>query len=129
MTKTNKWIMTHKEMTFTAKTKSDLIISMAKKGVAIDEAELLVKEHFTTDKQRIGATKRANTASIKSVATKLTLARKLNATLNAKSSKAWTNAREQYAKYYDVAEMSNKQIEKDILTLIKDIVTLEGFEA
>ena len=84
-----------------------------------------------TDKQRVAITKKANTASIRTVAQKLTLARKLNATLNSRTSVAWEKARDVYSTQsgVDTAEMSNKAIEKAIKALIADTVVLEGFEA
>jgi hypothetical protein len=131
MTKTNKYSITVSNVTYSAQTKSNLVIEMARNMIDIDTAESLVKEEFMTDRQRVAITKKANTQSIKTQATKLQFARKLNATLNSKNGIAWNKARELYTIKFDIDtdNMSNKAIEKAIKALIADIVVLEGFEA
>ncbi len=123
--------MTVDSITYSAKTKANLVIEMARDLIDVDRAEQLVRTEFMTDKQRVAITKKANTASIRTVAQKLTLARKLNATLNSRNGKAWEKAREVYTTQSGVntADMSNKAIERAVKALIADTVVLEGFEA
>ena len=116
--------------TVVAKTKVNLVIELAKNGIAIDQAEAMVKAEFMTERQKVAAVKKANTAAIKTVAQKLTLARKLNAILNAKNSEdKWTIAIDTYNKYFGYEETSKREIRRRIKDLVSEVVTLESVES
>ncbi len=123
-----KYTIKHDGRAYGAPTKTQLVLELVKKGVVVETAEELVREEFMTEKQRVAITKKTNTASIKVVSVHLTLARKLNATLNSRNGKAWAKCREMYAKHFDISDLSNKQVEKAILTLVANTVKISGFD-
>ena len=116
--------------TVTASTKANLVIELAKKGVAIDEAEVMVKAEFMTERQKVAQIKKTNTTLIKNVANKLTLARRLNAILNAKDSEGkWEKAIEAYNKYFGYEETSKREVRRRIKDLVSEVVALDSVES
>ena len=129
-TKKNYSIKLENGKTVTASTKANLVIELAKKGIAIDEAEAMVKAEFMTERQKVAAVKKANTAAIKEVAQRLTLARKLNAILNAKDSEGkWAIAIDTYNKYFGYEETSKREIRRRIKDLVSEVVALDSVES
>ena len=116
--------------TVVAKTKTNLVTELAKNGIAIDQAETMVKTEFMTERQKVAAVKKANTAAIKTVAQKLTLARKLNAILNAKDSEGkWAIAIDTYNKYFGYEETSKREVRRRIKDLVSEVVALDSVES
>ena len=129
-TKKNYSIKLENGKTVTAATKANLVIELAKNGVAIVEAEKMVKVEFMTAKQKIASIKKTNTALIKNVANKLTLARRLNAILNAKDSEGkWEKAIEAYNKYFGYEEIGKREVRRRIKQLALEVTPLISIES